>query len=262
MPSVETGNIVTYYEENGSGEPLILICGLSADLQIWRFQVPALSQHFRVICYDNRGAGRTSAPDAPYSIAGMAEDLAALMDHLGIDSTHLVGWSMGGLIAQALALAKPERVRRLVLMSTMAHTDGLERVALRNWINIRLSNMPFEQYVRQISQGLFTAALYDDESRYETIVQRMANNPYAQTQRGFLRQAEALLAHQPGDAARGIRTKTLILVGEHDPRTPPYLSKRLAKLIPDSTLRILRGAHSAMIEFPDEYNAAILTFLE
>ena len=78
MPTVETGDIATYYEEAGAGEPLILICGLSADLQAWRFQIPELSKRFRVICYDNRGAGRTNAPDQPYSIAGMAEDLAAL----------------------------------------------------------------------------------------------------------------------------------------------------------------------------------------
>jgi pimeloyl-ACP methyl ester carboxylesterase len=80
MPTVETGDIVTYYEEAGSGEPLILICGLSADLQVWQFQVPEMSKLFRVICYDNRGAGRTSAPDEPCSIAGMADDLAALLE--------------------------------------------------------------------------------------------------------------------------------------------------------------------------------------
>jgi pimeloyl-ACP methyl ester carboxylesterase len=76
MPTVETGDIDTHHEESGSGEPLILICGLSADLQVWRFQIPDLSRHFRVICYDNPGAGRTSAPDDLYSIAGMADDLA------------------------------------------------------------------------------------------------------------------------------------------------------------------------------------------
>ena len=80
MPTVETGDIATYYEEAGAGEPLILICGLSADLQVWRFQIPELSKRFRVICYDNRGAGRTNAPDQHYSIAGMSEDLAALDD--------------------------------------------------------------------------------------------------------------------------------------------------------------------------------------
>jgi pimeloyl-ACP methyl ester carboxylesterase len=103
MPTVETGDIVTYYEEAGSGEPLILICGLSADLQVWRFQFPDLSKHCRVICDDNRCAGRTSAPDKPHSNAGMADDLAALLDHLQINSAHILGWSMGGLIAQQFA---------------------------------------------------------------------------------------------------------------------------------------------------------------
>lgn len=262
MPSTEAGDIVTYYEEAGSGEPVILICGLSADLQIWRFQVPALSKRYRVVCYDNRGAGRTSAPDEPYSIESMAEDLAALMDHLRIDSAHLLGWSMGGVIVQAFALTRPKRVRKLILMSTFARNDGFGHVKIRNWMNIRRSNMPFEQVIRYVSQTLYTPAFYDDEPRYEKIVQFMANNPYAQTQHGFLRQAEALLAHDPDDAAKDIRAPTLVLVGRDDGLTPPYKSERLAALIPDARLRVLNGAHAGFVEFADEYNAAILDFLE
>ncbi|MBE0612722.1 MAG: alpha/beta fold hydrolase [Burkholderiales bacterium] len=229
---------------------------------MWRFQVSELSKHYRVICYDNRGAGRTSAPDTPYSMAGMAEDLAALMDQLRIDSAHLVGWSMGGVIAQAFAVARPERVRKLVLISTFVRSDGLLRVGQRNWMNIRRSNMPFEHVVRCVSQGLYTAALYDDEPRYEKIVHLMATNPYAQTQHGFLRQAEALLAHDAGDAAKDIQAPTLVLVGKHDPRTPPYLSEKIAKLIPNATLKVLDGAHAGVVEFASLYNAAIHDFLQ
>lgn len=261
MASIEAGDIVTYYEEAGSGEPVILICGLSADLQIWQLQVPALSKRYRVVCYDNRGAGRTSAPDKPYSIGGMVEDLAALMDHLRIDSAHLLGWSMGGMIAQAFALVRPSRVRKLILMSTFARNDGFLRIGIRNWMNIRRSNMPFEQVIRYVSQALYTPAFYDDEPRYEKIIQFMANNPYAQTQHGFLRQAEALFVHDPGDAAKGIRAPTLVLVGRDDSLTPPYLSERLAGLIPDATLKVLNGGHAGFVEFADQYNATILDFL-
>ena len=191
----------------------------------------------------------------------MAQDLATLLDRLQIDSANVLGWSMGGVIAQALALARPERVRKLILMSTFAHEDGNGRVGVRNWMNVRRSNMSFEQIVRYATQGLYSPALYDDEARYEKIVQFMANNPYAQTRHGFLRQAEALLAHDPGEAAKGIRAPTLVLVGGDDPRTPSYLSERLVALIPSATLRILKGAHAGFVEFPDEYNTAILDFL-
>ena len=261
MPTVETGNIVTYYEEAGSGDPLILICGLSADLQVWRFQVPELSKHFRVICYDNRGAGRTSAPDEPYSIAGMADDLAALMDRLQVDSAHILGWSMGGLIAQQFALTQPLRVHKLILISTTNQPDGFVRLAIKNWMNIRRSNIPFEQIVRFVSQWGYSPAFYDNEQAYEKLIQVMATNPYAQKAHAFLRQADALLAHNMRDAARAIRAQTLVIAGIHDNLLPPYHSESLAKTIPGATLRILGAAHTGFVEFPDEYNQAILDFL-
>lgn len=261
MPAVKTGDISTYYEEAGSGEPLILICGISMDLQGWRLQVPELSKHFRVICYDNRGAGRTSAPDQPYSIAGMAEDLAALMDHLRIDSAHVLGYSMGGLIAQAFAAAHPHRVRKLILLSTTLRPDGFVRLAVRNWMNVRRSSMPFEQIVRFVSRWLYSPALYDNEPLYEKIVQLSATNPYAQKAHAFLRQAEAVLAFDLGDAAKAMGAQTLVLVGMDDNLNPTYHSEQLARTIPGATLQVLNGAHAPFAEFPNEYNKAILDFL-
>lgn len=261
MPTVETGDITTYYEETGSGEPLILICGISMDLQGWRLQVPELSKHLRVVCYDNRGAGRTSAPDQPYSIAGMAEDLAALMDGLRIDSAHVLGYSMGGMIAQTFARAHPQRVNKLILLSTTPQPDGFVRLAVKNWMNVRRSSMPFEQIVRFTSRWLYSPALYDNEPLYEKMIQIGATNPYAQKAHAFLRQAEAVLAYDPADAAKGIGAPTLVLAGSHDNLIPPYHSEHLAKRIPGATLKILGGAHVPFVEFPNEYNKAILDFL-
>lgn len=262
MPTVETGDIVTYYEEAGSGEPLILICGLSADLQVWRLQVPDLSKHFRVICYDNRGAGRTSAPNEPYSIAGMADDLAALLDHLQVNSAHVLGWSMGGLIAQQFALTRPLRIRKLILVSTTCQADGFFRLAIKNWVNVWRSDMPLEQVVRFVSRWGYSPAFYDNDQAYEKLIQAMVANPYAQKAHAFLRQADALLAHNTGEAAREIRAQALVIAGIHDNLLPPYHSESLAKMIPGATLRVLGGAHAGFGEFPDEYNRAILDFLQ
>jgi pimeloyl-ACP methyl ester carboxylesterase len=262
MPTVETGDIATYYEEAGSGVPLVIICGLSADLQVWRFQVPELSKRVRVICYDNRGAGRTSAPDQPYTISGMADDLAVLMDRLHIESAHVLGWSMGGLIAQAFALAHPRRLRRLILVATLTQPDGFVRLAVRNWMNIRRSDMSFEQIARFVSRYNFSPPFYDDETTYEKIVQIIATNPYAQKVHAFLRQAEALLACDSGGSAKGIAAPTLVLAGVHDNLIPPYHSERLAEAIPGATYKALSGAHAGFLEFPNEYNRAILDFLQ
>src|SRR5262245_65021527 len=102
MSSSRIGEIEIYYEEHGSGDPLLLIMGLAADSQAWVFQLPAFAERFRTIAFDNRGVGRSSKPAGPYSIHQMADEAAALLDHLGIESAHVIGVSMGGMIAQEL----------------------------------------------------------------------------------------------------------------------------------------------------------------
>jgi len=260
MPTAKTGDIDTYYEVAGSGVPVVFICGISAELQAWRFQADELAKHFSVVRYDNRGAGRTSAPDSPYSIPQMADDLAALLESLGIESAHLVGWSMGGYIAQTFARLYPKRVRKLILLATALKPDGFVRLAIRNWMNIRRSNMSYEQVVRFVLRWQFTPAVFDNEPAFEKSVGMMASNPYAQKADAFLRQAEALLAYAPDDAPI-LAASTLVMVGADDNLAPPYLSERLVKAIPGATLKVMRGAHAGFLEFPGEYNKAILDFL-
>src|SRR5215211_5170886 len=104
MPLAAVNGLNLYYEETGSGPPLMLIAGLSGNTLGWAMLLPALAERFRVIAFDNRGAGRSSAPPGPYTTREMADDAAALLDHLGIEQAHVFGFSLGGLIAQELAL--------------------------------------------------------------------------------------------------------------------------------------------------------------
>lgn len=261
MAILQRGTYSTYYEDTGAGEPLVLICGLSADLQVWRFQVPELSKRYRVICFDNRGAGRSSAPDEPYSIQLMADDLVELLDHLHVATTTVLGWSMGGVIAQSLVLAHPQRVRKLVLLGTFATADGYLRAAISNWVNVRRSNMPYEHIVRYVARMVYSPALVNNSKAYEAFVQVMLANPYRQSQHGFMRQAEALLARVTPLQLSQIRAPTSVLVGEHDQLTPPYLAKELAALIPGAALGVLPGAHSGFVEYPDQYNQALFEVL-
>jgi pimeloyl-ACP methyl ester carboxylesterase len=261
MPKAPTRDIITYYEEAGNGHPLLLIMGLGGDLQAWALQVPALARHFRVITYDNRGAGRTSAPDRPYTIGQMAADACALLDHLKIERAHVLGFSMGGYIAQELALSHGERVEKLILLATGPNIDGYNRAVVRDRIDIRRSNLSREQVVRSMSLSLYSAALFDDEQRYERAIRNSMDNPYAQADHAFIRQAQAILAWDPGDHASGINQQTLVVCGKEDTLVPPRNSERLARLIPNSTLKMLDGAHLGCIEFPNQYNEAFLEFL-
>ncbi len=261
MPTLQRENFICYYEETGSGEPLILICGISADLQVWRFILPELSKCVRVISLDNRGAGRSSAPDEVYTIQQMADDVLALMDDLQIPSANIVGWSMGGIIAQSLALSHPERVKHLVLLGSFVAADGMLRNAIGNWVNIRRSDMPYEQVVRHVARLVYSPALANNEATYEAFIQAMLKNPYRQSLQGFVRQAEALIGYAAPTQLSDLQVPISILVGEHDQLAPPYLSEQLSAKFPHATLRVLPGAHSGFVEHPAQYAETLLALI-
>lgn len=263
MPTFASNGFSTYYEDTGSGDPMVFICGLSADLQVWRFQVPELSKTHRVITYDNRGAGRTDAPDEPYTIAQMADDLAALLGHLNVERATIAGWSMGGVIAQTLALAHPQRVGRLLLLGSFVAPDGYLNAAISNWVNVRRSNSNYEQVVRHVARLVYSPALANKPKAYEAFIQVMLSNPYRQTDHGFFRQAAALLAYSaPNRLAELAALPITVLVGEDDQLTPPYLSRQLVEVVPGAELHVLPAAHSGFVERPEDWTNAIRDALE
>jgi 3-oxoadipate enol-lactonase len=261
VPKAPIRDIVTYYEEAGSGDPLILIMGLGGDMQAWALQVPALAKHFRVIAFDNRGSGRTSAPDKPYTIAGMAEDVANLMDHLKIPKAHILGFSMGGYIAQEFALKHPGRVNKLILLATAPGIDGYGRNVLKTQIDVRRSNLSREQMVRFTACWLYSPELMDDQERLERAIQNSVSNPWAQLDHAFIRQANAILGFDAVSRLGALKHETLVVYGIDDILVPPRNSKKLADLIPNAKLLELPGAHVGAIEYSAQYNQAFLEFL-
>jgi len=118
MPKATIGDIQIYYEDYGQGPPLIMTLGLGQDITTWNFQISELSKHLKLIVFDNRDSGKSSRSSQNYTTQIMAQDILGLMDHLEIDRTHLLGTSLGGMIAQQVALMAPERVNSLILAST------------------------------------------------------------------------------------------------------------------------------------------------
>jgi len=262
MPIFKRSGFSTYYEVKGSGDPIVFICGLSVDSQLWRLQAPELSKTHRVITFDNRGAGRSDAPDEPYTILQMAGDLAALLDHLSIDSAHVAGSSMGGVIAQSLALAHPERIAHLLLLGTFAAPDGYVSAAISNWVNMRRSNMPYEHIIRHVARMVYSPALANNPEAYETVIQMTLANPHRQKDHAFFRQAGALLSYRAPPNLAALRPPATILVGEHDQLTPLYLSEQLAAILPGATMQVLAGAHLGFLEYPEPWTAAIRSALD
>jgi pimeloyl-ACP methyl ester carboxylesterase len=262
MPKIRAGDVELYYVEAGAGEPLVLVMGFGGDHLAWGLQVRAFAERYRVITFDNRGVGQSDTPDLPYTTRMMADDTAALMTALGVERAHVIGLSLGGMIAQELALAHPARVRTLQLHATLARPDPYVLALTETWRHIRLS-LGREEALRAIALWLFTPATYAERrDLVEAVIQNALANPHPQTVTGFLRQGDAVRGHDTLARLGAIRCPTLVSVAEGDVLVPPRFSRELAARIAGAELRILPdGGHGCLWERPSLFNAACLEFL-
>jgi pimeloyl-ACP methyl ester carboxylesterase len=274
MSTATVGDVEVYYEEHGSGDPLLLIMGLAADSTAWMFQVPDFALHYRTIVFDNRGVGRTSKPPGPYTIHLMADDAAGLLDVLDVRRAHVVGVSMGGMIAQELALRHPERVRSLVLACTYPEPDAeIERN--RRFTVERLGGTVTSEGQMQVDfkainpmdflQHLLPTVFNPDFIARELpkLIQVFSGAlQYGFSMEAILGQVAAVMGHKATDRLHEIAVPTLVITGDADRLIPPANSDILAKHIPGATLmRVPGGSHGFNFETPEVFNRAVLDFL-
>lgn len=262
MPLCHVNEIDLYYEETGAGPPLLLIPGFGGNTLDWEANVPALAEHFRVMAVDNRGAGRSSCPSGPCTVAHMADDAAMLLDRLGVPRCHVVGHSMGGLIAQELALTHPQLVDRLVLFATFARSTPV----IDAWLNFYVSNCRQDVDARGRTLGVMpwflSPVFMADHGRVETTLDEWTNDSYPAPALGRAAQAAACQAYDSRERLPSIAAPTLVLVAAEDICTPVSCSRELAERIPGARLQILpRGGHVPSVEYPEDINAALLAFL-
>jgi len=263
VPLAELEERRVYYEEHGSGEPVLLINGLGADHTAWALQTDYLQRFFRVIVFDNPGVGRTEGPSGPYTTALFADTAAQLLRHLGIGRAHVVGASMGGLIAQQLAVRHPTLVRSLLLHCSWWRADRYTQALIRSWQAFARAAGMLE-LARQIWLWVFTPRFFEERPQaFAELERRLVEDPYAQTPQAFCDQAEACLGHEALEEVRGITAPTLITVGEADILTPPAHARALHERIPGSRLHVWpEMGHAPFWEIPDEFNALNREFLE
>jgi pimeloyl-ACP methyl ester carboxylesterase len=261
MPYVTTAGTKIYWEEHGKGDPLLLIMGLGATLEWWQRLIPVLAPRYRTIVYDNRGAGRSDVPPGPYSIPAMAEDAAAVMDAAGIASAHVFGASMGGMIAQELALNHPSRVRSLILGCTAC--GGPQSVPAEKAVRAALtarSTMTPEDAMWAMAPYIFDAST-PRERVAEDIAIRLAATV---TNDGYFAQLQGIRAWSgTHDRLAGLAMPTLVIHGETDQLVPGENGRIIAKAIPGARLAMI--PHASHIFFTDQLHAAtqaILTFLD
>jgi 3-oxoadipate enol-lactonase len=253
-----------YYEVYGQGEPLLLIMGLGANHLAWSAQVPVYAREFRVIVFDNRGTGQSDFPQGvDCTIPLMADDATALLDFLGVDSAHVYGVSMGGMIAQEMALRHPEKVRSLILGATSpggSRAVAPDAQALRALVE---QGLVVDRGVSPaLLEVLFSPAyLAAHGSELMETFQSMADYPTT-SQEAYAAQFRASAAHDAYDRLPDIAVPTLVLHGTDDPLLPVGNGRILAERIPGAKLVLFEGArHGYFIEKQAEADAAVLDFL-
>jgi pimeloyl-ACP methyl ester carboxylesterase len=264
MPRATVNGIGLFYQDLGApgGEPVVLIMGWGGDHTAWAFQLQALAESYRVIAPDNRGAGQSDQPDAPYSIAGMADDVATLLAQLGVERAHVCGASMGGMIAQELALRHPARVRTLQLHCTLARPDAYGSHLVETLLAVRARENR-EEWARAMLPWIICRKTVHERPEFvELMLQRALDNPYPTSYTGLRRQAEAIGGHDTLERLGAIRVPTLVTVGAEDILVPAAFSREIQARIPGAAFTLIPDAgHVHFLEQPQAFNEAMLGFL-
>jgi pimeloyl-ACP methyl ester carboxylesterase len=269
LATAHINDIDVYYEEHGDqlAEPVLLIMGFTMNAAGWAAQIPALAARYRAIAFDNRGAGRTTQPAGPYTMARMAADAAGLLDHLGIRKAHIIGASMGGMIAQELAIRRPERVASLVLMCTTPggpRSAGYEEMMETGAEALAAESLEALMTPERLQESMLLAFTPEYLANPGPAFQEMtvATLQFPQTLDGMKGQLLAIRAHDTNDRLSRITAPTLVMAGTDDTLVAAANSPILAERIPNAELRMFPGLrHGFNIERPDEVNAAVLEFL-
>lgn len=261
MPTTEANGQTIYYEVHGEGEPLLCVMGLAADTLAWTLQLPAFSAGHRTIVFDNRDVGQSSQAAGSYEVADMAQDALALADALELDSFHLLGVSMGGAIAQEIALAAPDRVRTLTLAVTWASGGRWSRTLSSVW-GARVHHMTREQRVDELMLLTFSDGFFENAEGVGFLRDMMLQNPNPQPAEAFARQLDASSRHGTADRLGELAMPTHVIGAEWDILVPVWKSREVAALIPGSKLTVLEACpHGLNVERAEEFNRTVLDFI-
>ncbi len=264
MPNINANGVDIYYEVHGEGKPLVMIMGLSANLDWWVPEpLTTLSRHYQVITFDNRGAGRSSDPGVPITIKTMADDMVALMAALNIPKAHILGISMGGMIAQEVVLNYPDKVDKLVLCSTNA--GGSKQVPpsmeVLKLLGADRAGLTDEQVARSTISLLYPPEFVKKHPEIiEATVRQILKAPIKAD--SYKRQIQAILQFNAGRRLKTVTTPTLVLHGKKDILIPPENANIIAGLIPDAKIAVFEESGHALFSVePENVLQAILNFL-
>jgi 3-oxoadipate enol-lactonase len=261
MPMATVNDIELHYALDGEGDDtIVLINGLADDIETWFAQMDDfLGAGYRVLRIDNRGIGASAKPAGPYTSRMLADDAKALVDSLGISGFHMMGVSMGGMIAQEYALAYPDDLRSVTFGCTYAAPGPFCSRMFAMWADMApVLGVPF--VMRDVTLWAFTLPFFDerggDLAEFETAMRYMDQPVHA-----YLAQLAVIQNHDTTDRLSQIAVPSLVLAGENDILIPVALSKRIHEQIPGSEWATTKGGHACLWEHPAEFNQTFLDFV-
>jgi 3-oxoadipate enol-lactonase len=247
--------------EQGKGDPVLWLQGLNAPAAAWAVQLAHFAQSARSIAPDARGVGQSDAPEGPYTARQLAEDAAAVLDALDVQRAHVVGLSLGGAVAQELALARPDRVRSLALLATFAAQQPRSRALLEAWralypVAIADSHLR-KAWELQAYAWLFTDRFWRSDANVRAALRFAASQP-PQPPQGFVGQVDAALSHDARDRLPRVNIPTVVIHGALDQLSPKENGEELARLIPSAELLVIpEVGHAVNLEGQRAVNGAL-----
>jgi pimeloyl-ACP methyl ester carboxylesterase len=262
VPLCQLSEVAIFHAEKGLGEPLVFLNGLSGDHLYWMGQLRAFGKKYRCLALDNRDVGRTRAPARPYTTADLAGDVAGLLERLELPPAHVVGLSMGGMIAQELALAAPARVKSLVLVNTLARSDEWFRGMLAAFEKIRRQVGDTPAFFEAILPWWVSWRYIQDTERVSWLRWLLRQTPHPQPIDGFLRQLGATARHDALERVGQIVCPVLVVAGEDDCVCPPRYAAQLRERLREAQLKVVPGVgHALPFEDPARFTAILADFL-
>lgn len=263
MAAIEVEGRAIAFDDVGTGDPIVWLQGTGESRRAWDDQIAELSKTYRCVAVDHRDVGESSYVEDPYTPADLASDAAAVVDHLALGASHIVGYSLGGAAAQELAIARPDLVRSLVLLSTWARSDEWFKAQMRNWQAIRRRYRDDEAtFLEVLGPWLWSPQTYATPGAVDRFHAAMMADDPQQRPDGWMRQCEADIAHDAGDRLAGVTARALVIVGNDDICTPPRFSHELCDLLPNAELvGIPDAGHGAYLERPQIFVDAVRSFL-
>ena len=259
MPEFLTGDISLHYEIEGTGPPLLMIAGMVSDSASWQPLIPLLRDQFTLIRPDNRTTGRTTPWNAPTSMTHYANDCAALLDHLAIPRAHVLGHSMGGLIALHLATTHPDSVQSITLAASAPVRMTRNTALFQALVDIRDSDAPPDLWLRAFFPWLFAPAVFDDAAAIDAAAQAALAYPYAQSARAMRHQLNALANYDPAEI--NIHHPVQALLARDDLLIPqPMAQSALAGLANLTTHIIPNAGHSIHWDAPQKVGDHVTRF--